>query len=440
MPPTPLNRTNWPPDAYDRDHLRERVLMFGTGMLLRALVATAVDRANHTGAFRGGIVALQSTPHGRARALNRQDGLFTLLERGLENREPVERTRIIGSITRALVAAEEWDAARDLIATPDLQIIVSNVTEAGFQVGQPGDEPAAGVPASFPAKLTDLLYTRFLRLPAGPPLFVIPTELVPDNGPLLRAMVDEITTRRSLGAEFRTWTATHVRFCSSLADRITTGSPAPDDELVTITEPDALWAVEGPPDELHAAFAVDDGERVVFAPDITFYRERKLRLLNGAHTALAPLALLSGVGTVREATEHPRLGPLFRHILFAELVPGSGVPRDQAESFARSVWDRFRNPWLEHPWSVIATNQAEKMRIRVVPSLVRFCTLEQRVPQGLALALAAHLRFTGESHLDESLSAIPALRDAVARLILTCERNGVPAAIEAVLAGVHAET
>src|ERR1041385_8264629 len=167
-----LGAAQWPTSAYPRGELPERVMQFGTGMLLRALCATAVDAVNRAGAFQGRIVAVQSTPQGRGDILNAQDGLFTLVERGLENGRRVERTRLVGSISRALVADGEWPTVRELVTRPELQIIVSNVTEAGFRPDGP-----------FPVRCLDLLYERFERLPDGPPVFVIPTELVGDNGP-----------------------------------------------------------------------------------------------------------------------------------------------------------------------------------------------------------------------------------------------------------------
>jgi len=388
-----VGRAHWPESAYRRDELPERVLQFGTGMLLRALCAASVDAANRAGAFHGRIVVVQSTPHGSARALNAQDGLFTLVERGLVDGAPIERTRLIGAVSRALVADTEWQAVRATVAQPDLQVIVSNVTEAGFRLE-----------AGFPARLVDVLHARFEQLPDGPPLYVIPTELVPDNGPRLAAMIDRLAS--PCGERFRAWLASHVHFCSSLVDRITTGSPPPEtrtaldaqlgysDELLTVTEPYALWAIEGEPAALRAVFPIDVApDAVVFASEIGMYRERKLRLLNGAHTALAPLALLAGVATVREAAEHPRLGPFLGRTLFQELVPATAIPRVQARAFAASVLERFRNPWLEHEWRVIATNQTMKMRVRVAPAIERFVQQEQRVPQGLALACAAHLRY-----------------------------------------------
>jgi len=475
-----LSAAQWPTGAYRRDDLPERVLQFGTGMLLRALCAAFVDAANAAGAFSGRIAVIQSTPQGQARAINAQDGLFTLVERGLEHGAPVERTRLIGAFSRALVADAQWPAVRDLVARPELQVIVSNVTEAGFR-------PDGG----FPDRLTDLLHTRFERLPDGPTVFVIPTELVDDNGPRLATMVDRRAGGLGRAAEFRAWLGRRVRFCSSLVDRITTGTPARDvraalerrlgyaDALLTVAEPHALWAIEADPAELRATFPIDaNPQSVIIAPDIGFYRERKLRLLNGAHTATAPLALLARVRTVREAAEHPRLGAFLRYILFEELAPATALPGDAGQAFAATVIDRFRNPWLDHEWRVIAANQTAKLRLRVVPSLTGFgrkgAAAGGTAPQGLALGLAAYLLWahsqpTGDTDLPlierhwrtvdpnpgpgplpatalatlargalsdtdlwgVNLADVPELLAATTRWLVLLEREGVHAALEA---------
>jgi len=388
-----MNASQWPAGAYPRAHLPERVLQFGTGMLLRALSAAAVDAANQRGRFNGRIVVVQSTPHGAARTMNAQSGLFTLVERGLENGVPVERARVVGSISRALAADTQWDAVRAAVARPELQVIVSNVTEAGFRPDGP-----------FPGRLVDLLRNRFAALPDGPPLFVIPTELVPENGARLAEMVDDIAGRSPSDQAFRSWLSRRVRICSSLVDRITT-APSPEcraelearhgyaDALLTLTEPYSLWAIEADPTELSAVFPIE-GSGVVFAPDIGFYSTRKIRLLNGTHTAMAPLAILTRVGTVREAMAHPTLSAFLQRLLFDEIVSGSGLPEEDARAFARTVVDRFRNPWLEHRWEVIATNQTPKLRVRVLPSVLGFAAARHRVPACLALAVAASLRYS----------------------------------------------
>jgi len=180
-----------------------------------------------------------------------------------------------------------------------------------------------------------------------------------------------------------------VRFCSSLVDRIVTAPPPDQHEGLERSslprraayrgEPYSLWAIEADPAELRAVFPIESAS-VLFAPDISFYRERKLRLLNAVHTATAPLALLAGVRTVRDASAHPRLGPFMKRLLFEEIIPATDLPADDARAFADQVLERFANPWLDHEWRIIATNQEEKFRIRVVPLIVR------RAAPGLALA------------------------------------------------------
>jgi tagaturonate reductase len=333
--------------------LPERVLFLGTGMLLRSLCAAAVDATNRKGAWQGGIVATESGTSGRAELLNRAGGRFTLIERGLERGLTVNRSTTITSLTRVLRWREDYQEVLALVAQPQLQVIVTNTSEAGFP--------------ELPARLAPLLRHRAEQLPHAPPLLVIPTELIPENGKVLARAIPA-------GPE--------VHFCSSLVDRITTANG-----LLTIAEPYALWAIEGDPDVLHQIFPIDDGERVIFARDISLWRDRKLYLLNAAHTAMAPLALKRGVGTVYQATKHAELGPLFHQILFDELVPASGLPG--AAEFAVKVWDRFRNPFLEHEWRVIAANQTEKVRLRVLPMIGRYVERFGKRPKGLSQCLQA---------------------------------------------------
>src|SRR5439155_399720 len=231
---------------------------------------------------------------------------------------------LVGAISRALVADAEWHAVRDLVARPELQVIVSNVTEAGFRLD-----------GSFPARLTDLLHTRFARLPDGPQVFVIPTELVDDNGPRLAAMVDRLADGLGQGPEFRKWLGARVRFCSSLVDRITTGMPAPDvrgaleqrlgyaDALLTVTEPHALWAIEADPAELRTTFAID------VLPETVKLRLRVVPSLTGfaRKRGRAPQGLALGLAAyLRWARSHPAgaadLPLIERHWRTATALPG----------------------------------------------------------------------------------------------------------------------
>ena len=219
-------------------------------------------------------------------------------------------------------------------------------------------------------------------------------------------MIDELAASTTRAAAFRRWLATRVQFCSSLVDRIATGMPPAaersaleaqlgyTDALLTVTEPYSFWAIEGDGAALRVAFPIDgDAESVVFAPDIGVYQERKLRLLNAPHTATTPVALLAGIRTVREGVAHARVGAFLRRILFDEIIPATNLPADTATPYAAAVVERFRNPWLDHEWRTIATNQEVKFRIRVVPLIGEYMKRRGRVPDGLALAAAAHLAF-----------------------------------------------
>ena len=208
------------------------------------------------------------------------------------------------------------------------------------------------------------------------------------------------------------------------------------DALLTVAEPYALWAIEADPAELHAAFPVANAS-VVVAPDISFYRERKLRLLNALHTATTPLALLAGIRIVRDAMAHPLLGQFQKRLLFEEIIPATDIPADEARAFAHMVLERFANPWLEHEYRVIATNQEDKFRIRVVPLIVSRA-LKRRLgdtasPEGLALASAAHLTFLG-APLDAlgEAARIPEFAAATTQWMAVLSRDGVEAALETI--------
>ncbi|HWC74628.1 MAG TPA: hypothetical protein VG454_11900, partial [Gemmatimonadales bacterium] len=202
------------------------------------------------------------------------------------------------------------------------------------------------------------------------------------------------------------------------------------DALLTVTEPYAFWAIEGDPEALRQAFPIDAGESVIFERDISLYETRKLRLLNATHTAIAPLALLAGIRTVRDAVNDSRLGSFLRRILFDEIIPATDLPVDGARAFASSVVERFSNPWLDHEWRMIATNQEEKLRIRVVPLVLAFVQRHGRAPDGLALACAAHLTWLGQpvKALAEA-ARLPVFVAAVERWTRVINSDGIARAL-----------
>jgi tagaturonate reductase len=384
--------------------LPERAIQFGTGGFLRGFLDDLLDEANRRGHFGGRVVMVGSTGSGRDRRLNDQDGLFTLVVQGLVAGEPRRDMRVVASVSRALAAPTEWDEVLRCAESPTLEFIFSNTTEVGIAFDD--EDAAAGADAaphrSFPAKLAQLLLHRarhFAFDRARAPM-VIPCELVEDNGDRLRTVVRTLAEHWAVERDFLRWLE-DVPFCNTLVDRIVQGAPTAEqagpifaalgyaDSMVTVCEPYRLFAIAAP-ERLRARlqFATDN-PGVVLTDDVAPYRERKIRLLNGAHTALVSLALLAGCITVGEAVAHPLLGSFVRAVLFDEIVPSVPVPG--AGAFAREVLERFANPFVQHALWDITLQGGTKLRVRLVPIIGACAQRTGRAPGGLALGFAAYL-------------------------------------------------
>lgn len=412
-----------PPEGYEA--WPESVVQFGTGAFLRGFVEYFLDEAARTGGTRGRVVMVGSTGSGRDRVIAEQGGLYTLCMRGREKGEVRDEKRVIGVVSRALSAATEWEAVLACARSPDLRLVFSNTTEVGI-VLDPDDDPEAAPPRSFPGKLTRFLWERARATGFDPAagVVVVPCELVESNGELLREMVLELAVRWELGTEFRRWVLEAVSFCNTLVDRIVPGTPAPAqhaeleaelgyrDALLTVSEHYGLFVVEGD-DALRARLGFAEVPGVVVTRDVAPYRERKVRLLNGGHTVMVPAALLAGCTTVREAMEHPVIGRFLRRALLDEVVPTLDAPG--SAEFAEGVLDRFANPFVEHELIDITLHGTAKMKVRVVPSILRYADRFGRVPQALACGFAAHLLFLrGDLHRDRKEAGLRVPEDGAA--------------------------
>jgi len=387
--------------------LPEKVLQFGTGVLLRGLPDYFIDKANRQGIFNGRVAIIKSTDRGGVDAFNQQQNLYTHVIRGIENGQPVDETLINGSVSRTLSASGQWYEIMQIAASPDLQVIVSNTTEVGIQLVE--DDIHASPPASFPAKLTALLYKRFQTFGNNPEhgLVIIPTELLPDNGKILKGMVLEHAHRAHLGANFLNWVDKHNYFCSSLVDRIVPGKPAEDvrneilnqrgyeDELMIMSEPYRLWAIEGDEHVRSVLSFAQVDEGVIIAPDIDIYRELKLRLLNGTHTLSVGLFYLAGKDTVRDSMADPQLEQFTTKLMLEEIGPAIPYPveKDQYTAFGNQVLDRFRNPSIRHLLLDITVQYTAKMKMRNIPTLLKHYENSSSVPERFALGFAAYLVF-----------------------------------------------
>jgi tagaturonate reductase len=384
--------------------LPEVAVQFGTGALLRGFIDDFLHRANQQGLFAGRIVAIASTGSVRDRALNEQDGLYTLVVEGIERGERIQQSRIISSISRAVSAVDEWPEVLALARVPELQYVFSNTTEVGIV---PDDESGKGdaPPRSFPAKLTRFLLerARAFDYDGARGLTVIPCELIESNGEKLRYIVRTIATRWELGDDFMRWLDSAVPFCNTLVDRIVPGAPRDaniqrlaellgyDDAMLTSCEPYCLFAIEGNDDLRHRLTWAKADAGIVIASDIAPYRKRKVHLLNGAHSLLACVALPLGCETVLDAISNPTLSRFIRNAMLNEIAPM--VEAEGAEQFAEAVLDRFQNPFIRHALIDITLQATMKMRVRVVPIVLMTVERTGTVPQSLAFGFAAYLLF-----------------------------------------------
>lgn len=403
---TRLNRDTFGARSGDRSarDYPEKVLQFGTGGFLRAFSAYFVQRANERGQFRGRILMVASTGTDRTQRLAEQDGLYTLAIRGREAGEIVDRYEIISSVSRALSSNDQWDEVLAAARNPHLELVISNTTEVGI-VLDPEEDLGRSPPTSFPGKLTALLHERFATFGPDPSkgLIVLPCELVESNGELLRDIVLELARRHALGDSFIEWVSDASVFCNTLVDRIVPGRPRDADaflprlgyydELLTVAEPYRLWAIEG-----DAAFAerfplsgADAG--IVVAPDIEPYRERKVRILNGTHTAIVPAAILTGFETVLDAMEDPSFRPFVEQIAFREIVPSLDSDAASAARFASEVLERFSNPFIRHELLDITFQQTRKMRVRIVPTLAAYFRRFGHAPPAITLGFACFILY-----------------------------------------------
>lgn len=387
--------------------LPEKILQFGTGVLLRGLPDYFVDKANRQGIFNGRIVVVKSTESGDAGAFDRQEGLYTLCIRGIEDGKKTEENIICSAISRVLSARDQWQEILQLAHQPEMQIVVSNTTEVGIQLVE--DDIRRQPPVSFPGKLLAFLYERYKAFGGSPEsgMVIVPTELIVDNGKKLAAIVKELAQIAQLPASFLIWMEKHCRFCSSLVDRIVPGKPDAAttqqlqrdlgyiDDLIAISEVYRLWAIEG--DEkvrsILSFARIDPG--VIINPDIEIYRELKLRLLNGTHTLSCGLAFLAGFTTVKNAMDDAGFAAFVSDLMLKDIAPAIpyNLPIQEAKDFGIRVLDRFRNPHIQHQWISITMQYSSKMKMRDIPVLLRHYEQRNTPPPRFALGFAAYLLF-----------------------------------------------
>ncbi|WP_213990840.1 tagaturonate reductase [Sodalis sp. dw_96] len=396
-----LNRQNFPGRQYT-----DRVIQFGEGNFLRAFVDWQLDLLNEHTDLDAGVVIVRPINSDFPPSLDTQDGLYTTIIRGLnEKGEAVREPRLIRSVNREINIYKQFDEYLALARDANIRFVFSNTTEAGISYVA-ADKLTDTPPASYPAKLTRLLFERFSHFDgaADKGWVLLPCELIDYNGKALKELVLRYAQQWALPAEFTTWLNEHNTFCSTLVDRIVTGHPRGEvdalqaelgyqDTFLDTAEYFYLFVIQGP-QWLAKELRLDKLDlNVRIVDDIKPYKERKVAILNGAHTALVPVAFLSGLNTVGEAMNDKLISAYVEKTIAEDIVPVLDLPHDELTSFAQAVLSRFRNPFIQHQLLSIALNGMTKFRTRILPQLLAYREQHGELPARLTFALAALIAF-----------------------------------------------
>ena len=393
--------------GYILEKAPEKVLQFGEGNFLRAFVDYWFDLANERAGWNGKCCLVQPIAPGLANMINEQEGLYTLYLRGSQNGQKVDDKRVISSVSRCLNPYEEEGFAEmmKVAVSDDLEIIVSNTTEAGI-VYDPAcaltDKPAA----SFPGKLTQVLYARYQANKPG--IIMLACELIDNNGKELLKCVNQYVDQWNLGEGFKKYVNEDCTFCGSLVDRIVPGrirdaaevaaleeKHGYADPLLDVGEVFGLWVIEGDAsltDKLPFHKAGLDAN-VFVAPDMTPYKKRKVRILNGAHTGFVLGAYLAGQDIVRKCMEDQVILGYMNKMLLEEIVPILPLDQEDCKNFAAAVQDRFNNPFVNHELMSISLNSTAKWRARNMPSFLEYVEANGKLPTCLTMSFAAYIAF-----------------------------------------------
>ena len=381
----------------------EKVMQFGEGNFLRAFVDDFFDIANEKAGYNGKVVLVQPIAQGLTDLINQQEGLYTLYLRGSENGVKVDDKRVISAVSRCINPYGEWDKVLDFARSDDLEIIVSNTTEAGI-VHDTESTFDQTPPVSFPAKLTRVLYERWT---AGKPgIVMLSCELIDNNGKELLKCVNQYIDDWKLDDGFRKWVNEENVFCSTLVDRIVPGrirdpeevkalaeKNGYDDPLTDVGEVFGIWVIEGP-DGLEDRLPFKKaGVPVIVVPDVTPYKKRKVRILNGAHTGFVLGAYLAGFDIVRDCMHDDTVREYMNKMLYEEVIPTLPLDRKDLEDFARAVQDRFNNPFVNHELMSISLNSTSKWRARNMPTFLDYVQEKGKLPKCLTTSFAAYVAF-----------------------------------------------
>ncbi|MBR4580627.1 MAG: tagaturonate reductase [Lachnospiraceae bacterium] len=391
-----------------------KVLQFGEGNFLRGFVDYMIDIANEKGEFNGDIVLVKPIEFGSLERFGRQDCQYTVSLRGITDGKAEVKNRIVTSVSDVVAAYEDYEKYSNYAKLDTLRFVVSNTTEAGI-VYDEKDQFGFLPPHTFPGKLTKFLYERFTFFEGAMDkgLVMLPVELIDDNGIHLKECVMKQIANWELGDDFADWVENACIFCSTLVDRIITGYPKDEDEklweewgykdeLIVTGEPFALWVIECPK-EIGGEFPLDKaGLPVLYTDNQKPYKQRKVRILNGAHTSFVLASFLCGNDIVLQSMEDEDILKYIKETIYDEVIPTLDLPKKELEEFADAVMERFKNPYVKHALLSISLNSVSKWRARCMPSLLEYVERKGELPRHLTFSIAALMAFYTGSEIREN--------------------------------------
>lgn len=406
-----LNRTNYKTNG----ERPIKILQFGEGNFLRAFVDWILQTLNDSGVINADVAVVQPMPTGRVAELAKQDGLYTLCLEGIDKGEKVQSRQVIDVLRDFVNPFEDYDKFLSYGRSEDLEIIISNTTEAGIAL-DPTDIDLTKCPKSFPGKLLALLRARYEKFHGDMKhgLAIIPCELIDYNGRELKRVLVELAKINNMSEAFINWITVANHFTSTLVDRIVPGYPRDNaaqicedmgyqDNNIVKGEIFHLWVLEKEPFVQSKLPADKSGLNVIFADDITPYKQRKVKILNGSHTAMVPVAYMSGIDTVRESVEDADVGKFVQSLVNDVIKPTIDLPKDEMDAFANSVIERFKNPFIRHELMSIALNSTTKFKTRLLPTYNDYRKKFGKSPKHILFSFASLCVFYKGKRGDEDI-------------------------------------
>lgn len=400
----------------------EKIIQFGEGGFLRGFIDWIVQLTDEATDFNAGVVVVQPIEKGMCAKLEEQNCVYTNVMRGIKNGVPTVDKKKIDVISRTIEPYQDFNAYLKLAENPDFRFIISNTTESGITFDE-SDRIENAPNVTFPAKVTLLLKKRFELGLNG--FIFLPCELIDKNGETLKKYVLDYIKMWNLSGDFAKWVEEKNIFCNTLVDRIVTGYPRDEkidlgyeDNMINTSEIFHLWVIEGP-ECIKEEFPFEQAQlNIIVTEDLERYRTRKVRILNGAHTAMIPYAMLKGLETVGDCMNDEKMCAFVKKCVYDEIIPTLDLPYEELKDYADNVFERFQNPYIKHLCASISLNSVSKFKVRVLPSVLEYIKRKNEMPENLLTSFAKLIEFYKTDMPNDDEKVIEFMKNSDVKTIL----------------------